>query len=284
MKISIDDREAESVAEQLVADRRIDRLPVCPFTIAKDKGIDVQPRESDKPGVSGFLMRVGNQFGILYATHVKNDGFIRFTVSHELGHYFLPGHCEHLFPPEVFLHESRSGYLSHDPRERQADTFASALLMPENLFLAALREAGSGFEAIEKLAKSCRTSITSTAIRYARFAEDPVAVIVSRGNSIDYCFMSAAMEEIRGLRFLGKGTVLPPNSLTASFNRDEANIAGGLQEGGYSTLADWFDGVSSGIEMKEDVVGLGTYGRTLTVLFSDEALPDDEDDGDDDDD
>lgn len=156
--------------------------------------------------------------------------------------------------------------------------------MPEDLFLAALREAGSGFEAIENLAKTCRTSITSTAIRYARFAEDPVAVIVSHGKAIDYCFLSSAMEEIRGIRFLGKGAVLPPSSLTASFNRDEANIAEGLQEGGYSTLDDWFDGVPSGIEMKEDVVGLGTYGRTLTVLFSDDALPDDDDGGDDDDD
>ena len=66
-------------AEQLIADRGINTLPICPFIIAKDKGIEVQPRQSDKPGVSGFLMRVGNQFGILYATHIKNDGFIRFN-------------------------------------------------------------------------------------------------------------------------------------------------------------------------------------------------------------
>jgi Zn-dependent peptidase ImmA (M78 family) len=283
MKLSLEEREAESVAEQLIADRGINTLPVCPFTIAKDKGIEVQPRQSDKPGVSGYLMRVGNQFGILYATHIKNEGFIRFTVSHELGHYFLPGHCEHLFPEGVFLHESRSGYVSQDPRERQADIFATTLLMPENLFVPALRDAGSGFEAIESLARTCRTSITSTAIRYARLAEDLVAVIVSRDNAIDYCFVSGAMEEIRGLRSLRKGTLLPPTSLTATFNKDQANIVGGCQDGGYSPLDDWFDGVPSGIEMTEDVVGLGTYGRTLTVLFNDAGMPD-EDDGDDDDD
>lgn len=278
MKLTLEEREAESVAEQLIVDRGINTLPICPFTIAKDKGIEVQPRATDKPGVSGFLMRVGNQFGISYATHIKNDGFIRFTVSHELGHYFLPGHCEYLFPEGVFLHESHSGYVSQDPRERQADTFATTLLMPENLFLPALRDVGSGFEAIESLARICRTSITSTAIRYARLAEDPVAVIVSRGNTIDYCFVSGAMEEIRGLRSLRKGTLLPPTSLTATFNKEEANIIGGCQEGGYSRLDDWFDGAPRGIEMTEDVVGLGTYGRTLTVLFSEAGIPDEDDD------
>ncbi|MGB8741579.1 MAG: hypothetical protein WCD52_15455, partial [Xanthobacteraceae bacterium] len=33
--------------------------------------------------------RHGNAFGILYATHVPSEGFQRFSVGHELGHYFL---------------------------------------------------------------------------------------------------------------------------------------------------------------------------------------------------
>ena len=33
-------------------------------------------------------------------------------------------------------------------------------------------------------------------------------------------------------------------------------------------------------EMQEDVVGLGSYGRVLTVLFSDEAMPDESDEDD----
>ena len=40
-------------------------------------------------------------------------------------------------------------------------------------------------------------------------------------------------------------------------------------------LDDWLDGAPR-MEMKEDVVGLGHYGKTLTVLFTDEAVePDD---------
>jgi hypothetical protein len=45
-------------------------------------------------GVSGMLLRNGDDFGILYATHIKSSGFQRFSISHELGHYFLPGHID----------------------------------------------------------------------------------------------------------------------------------------------------------------------------------------------
>jgi hypothetical protein len=58
VELSLDEREAESTAEQVIAERRINALPVCPFAIAKSVGIEVQPRDADKPGVSGFLMRV----------------------------------------------------------------------------------------------------------------------------------------------------------------------------------------------------------------------------------
>jgi IrrE N-terminal-like domain len=277
VKQNLAEQEAERVAEDLVTELGISALPVCPFSIAKSRDIIVQPRDSDKPGVSGCLMRVGDQFGILYSSHIENEGFIRFTVAHELGHYFIPGHCDLIFQNGVALHESRGGYMSHDPCERQADTFASTLLMPESLFLPALREVGVGFKAISSLSTICKTSITSTAIRYARYAEDPVAIVVSSGNAIDYCFTSDALEAIHGFRRISKGSSLPPRSLTAEFNRNEANIAGGIEKGGFTPLDNWFDGVADGIEMKEDVVGLGAYGKTLTVLFTDDILPDPDD-------
>lgn len=49
---------------------------------------------------------------------------------------------------------------------------------------------------------------------------------------------------------------------------------------GSSYLDDWFDGAPQ-VEVNEDVVGLGSYGKTLTVLFTDEDLEDEDDDEDD---
>jgi len=43
-------------------------------------------------------------------------------------------------------------------------------------------------------------------------------------------------------------------------------------------LDDWLEGAPR-IELKEDVIGLGHYGKTLTVLHTDQAIePEDPDD------
>jgi Zn-dependent peptidase ImmA (M78 family) len=279
----LDTLEAEREAERVVADHPFTQLPICPFAIAEKAGIVVHAKDSTARGVSGFLMRVGDTFGIQYATHIANEGFIRFTVAHELGHYFLPGHPAKLFPNGDGLHQSRSGFISGDPLERQADHFASALLMPEKLFKQAVRRSGQGFSAIEKLVAECRTSITATAIRFAKFSDNAVAVIVSSGNQIDYCFMSDYLRDVRGLQWIKKGDALPSASVTAAFNRDPANVKEARAQEGTCCLDDWFDGGPQ-VEMNEDVIGLGSYGKTLTVLFTDEALDDDDDYDDDDDD
>jgi hypothetical protein len=40
-------------------------------------------------------------------------------------------------------------------------------------------------------------------------------------------------------------------------------------------LNDWFENAPD-VEIKEDVVGLGHYGKTLTVLFTEELLTEEE--------
>lgn len=264
-------RAGEARAAEVLEDHGIKTLPVDPIALAGRKEIFVQPNESLELGISGFLMKHGDSFGIGYSTRIDNDGVVNFTVAHELGHYFLDGHCEHLLKGTNALHKSRSGFVSDDRFEREADYFAAALLMPEHLFLNALRNAGEGFSAIQTLSTKCRTSITATAIRFARFAEDAVAVVVSSGSKVEYCFMSDALREVKGLQWLRKNDSIAPRTATAEFNSDPDNIANARRVEAYTNLDLWFDGAPS-IEMKEDVVGLGGYGKTLTVLFTSESI------------
>lgn len=272
-------REAEKEAERVLDDYQLVELPICPFHIAEKVGIVVAQKDASSRGVSGFLMRVGDTFGIMYATHIVNEGFIRFTVAHELGHYFIPGHAEQLFPNGDGLHQSRSGFVSNELIERQADHFASSLLMPESLFKQAMRCCEQGLPAIQTLADTCKTSLTATAIRYAKFSDDPVAVVVSTGTQIDYCVMSDTIRELKGLTWIKKGDPVPADTATVEFNGDPDNVSGAETAEGSSYLDDWFDGAPR-VQMNEDVIGLGSYGKTLTVLYAEE-WPDEEDGGED---
>ena len=251
-------------AEQLLRELQIEALPVDPFAIAHQLDIELKPLPASAGGASGMLLHVSGVFGIGYPTHINNEGFRRFSVAHEIGHYRLPGHIDAVLNAQG-QHFSKAGFRSTDRYEQEADQFASALLMPAKLFAAAAGRAGDGLQAIETLQAACQTSLEATAIRYAQTSRDPVAVIRSGVGTIDYAVMSSALMDFPGLDWIRKGTPLPSGSVTADFNADAENIARRRRAEGQSYLQDWFNGQHRQ-EIVEEVVGLGRYGKTLTVL------------------
>jgi hypothetical protein len=267
--------EITRCAEDLVRGRG--PLPIDPIKLAREKGIEVRSWRPSKPGVSGFLMKQGDAFGIGYSEFINNQGFINFTVGHELGHYCLPGHVQKLFSDNSIFHYSQSGYVSHNECEKEADLFSATLLMPETLFTKELRRSGAGFRAIEALSGACMTSITATAIRFAQFSEDPVAIIVGNNGRVGFCEMSDTLRYHRGLTWLKAGDPIPESSATHKFQQRNENITTGQRTEGFTMLDEWFEGAPR-VEVKEDVVGLGHYEKTLTVLFSADALSEDEED------
>src|SRR5690606_9830771 len=85
-------RIIQNMAEKTAREAGFTSLPICPIKVAEGKGIVVQPKPDTAKGCSGMLVRNGEQFGIMYATHIKSEGFQRFSIGHEIGHYCLPGH------------------------------------------------------------------------------------------------------------------------------------------------------------------------------------------------
>lgn len=263
MTVLLRSPEAAREAEEFVERLRIESPPIDVLKIAEDHEIVVEPAPNQR--VLGCLIRVGETFGIRYSTRIKCLGLIRFTVAHELGHYFLPGHPNHLFPNGSGVHLSKSGYVSMDPYEIEADCFAASLLMPGKFFLPALATAGTGFAAIKHLAERFNTSLTATAIHYATYSQDRIAVIVSTLNVVNYCFMSEALKEMKGIGWLPMGQQVPEGTATHEFSRDHRNVRAARRANELTRLDFWFDGAPD-ISLREDVVGLGSYGKTLTVL------------------
>lgn len=269
-----DDFNGDLQAHEVLTSLKITTLPVNPFAVADHREIMHQEKPGLAPGISGCLMKVGDVFGILYSSRFASEGFKRFNVAHELGHYFLPGHIDALFANGQQFHQSESGFTSNNKYEHEADGFAASLLMPKLLFKAECAECGEGLDAVEMLAELCVTSLTATAIRYAKLCEQPVAVVCSKGDRVEFAFMSKPLQDHRGLAWIRKGSGLPAGTATANFNADEENIRKAKRVKSTSSLDIWFDG-GGDAELNEDVVGLGEYGKTLTILWAG-ALPDPE--------
>lgn len=266
----MDYRWAERAAEKYLKENDLLRLPVDPIAIAEKHGIIVEAKPTSNAGVSGMLIKYGDIFGIAYATHIDIEGFQRFSVAHELGHYLLPGHYESLLPNDG-IHESKAGFLSENKYEREADHFAAGLLMPQGLFTKEIDKRQTGFTAIDKIADICMTSLTATAIRYTQFTSEPMAAVLSDGLKIDWCFMSDELKEIGRLDWPKKGQSPPRDSVTHSFNKKKENIKNGENETGNSSFMNWFGG-NRDFEIEEEAIGLGNYGKTLTILTVTEDL------------
>lgn len=262
------DRTPRRKAEQLLKEWGIDTLPISPKDIAYKQNILCQEMPSREKGVSGMLLKVNDNYGILYSTYHDNEGFENFSIAHELGHYFLSEHPEAIFT-DGDMHHSRAGYRSDDRYEIEADQFASGLLMPDFLFKSALDRAGTGLSAIKSLANLCSSSLTATAINYARKTTEPAAIVVTIGSKIDYCFMSDELMEYPGLSWLKKGAHIPQNTKTLEFNAEEMNVVACREDESDCDLNTWFQSDLE-VEVFEEIVGLGSYGKTLTVL----TLPD----------
>jgi hypothetical protein len=264
---------ATAFAEKLLRDEfKIDTLPINPIALARERGIRVEAMPEDHDGVSGMFIHAHGKFVIAYATHIKNKGFQHFSVAHELGHCYLPGHIDAVLPDGATHHESHGGFVSDNRYELEADHFAAGLLMPSRHFVAAMQRAGEGLDAIEILRGRCETSLTATAIRYQQLTDEAIAVIQSNGDRIEFCCMSQRMLALRPQRWPRRGAAVPRRSATYRLNQTPANVAASERTDGETHGTDWF-GSCEDVELFEEAVGLGGYGRTLTILTTVDDLP-----------
>ena len=269
---------ATQCGEKLARDEGYSAFPVDPIAIAKRHGIHVEQKPPDIKGISGALILAGPDPIIIYSTEHENEGFENFSVAHELGHYFLPGH-----PEEIHrlggAHMSRSGFSEGDSSiEVEADHFAAGLLMPDHLVREALQDGQIGLHGIRKMAGDARASLTAAAIRAAQCASFPLCIIVSEGAKVSYSLASDSFKDLGRNLYLLKGAPVPAGTATASLNSDTAKILAGHDAANECQLRDWFDTDGSAV-LDEEVVGLGRYGLTLTVLSSEAlSLTDDDED------
>ena len=230
-------------AEKVLHDLGLWKLPVDPLRIAKEEGILLAPSNYGL----GFDARIEyfpeyDTFGIYYqvAGRHRNAGRVNFSLAHELGHFYLPGHRKRL--QAGVKHNSITDYGSKSPTEKEADRFAAHLLMPQQLFIKHVEERHSGFCTLKNLramADQLGTSVTSTAVRYCDCSIDATIVVISKQRTVLWSWAADDMRRF-GTWYVESGTKIPKGTKTAIlYDRLQAGSADDYIEGTVDAHA-WF--------------------------------------------
>jgi len=107
----------------------------------------------------------------------------RFSLAHELGHYFIEDHHDYLRSGGK-SHGSRSEFVASTPIEQQADCFAAHVLMPGPLVTPIVNQDELSIELISEVADTFKTSFVSASLRAAEISHFCGAVIAVRDGEI----------------------------------------------------------------------------------------------------
>lgn len=138
----------------------------------------------------------------------------RFTFAHELGHFFIDNHRTALEQGLTPSHPSFTGFVSNNLAERQADFFASCLLLPKERVIKDCFRRKFEFRLIQELSKKYQTSLTATSLRYAVLGIYPIMVVYSIDNIIKWYWYTYDFP-FYGLKY-GKAKV-PENTAVGEF-------------------------------------------------------------------
>jgi hypothetical protein len=264
---------ADEIAElaEAVADEHCPRGVVAPEVIACASGITLSFGAYGE-GFDGMLEHRGGRFHIFCNTDrvgVGDSPRARFTLAHELGHFYIDDHRRALASGGIAAHPSQCDSESTVLAEQEADHFAANLLMPSGRFNALARGRARGLAGVLALAGAFKTSITSTAIRYASADISPCAVVKWNWKGYAWKRLSSTTFQAHLRRTFETPAQLPEDSPTRRALAHQQPPACGYFESG-TTAAAWFPRIGHkddrNVIFIEQAIPLGAYG-VLTFLY-----------------
>jgi len=266
---------ARRIANELLDSHGVSQVPVDPTWLAVQEGATVIEQSGFPTGCYGALCLVDGAFQILVSTECPTAGHKRFTIAHEVAHFIIDGHVDGLAWTGDFALSQGHFRGRRDPIEVEADCFAAELLMPTRWARDVVEQREPGLGAVRELADRFDTSMSASAIRYAALSPEPVVVVLSHGLQIEWVASSGHFDAAAWMRFRRhKGEWAPRGSATRYLGGRRDDVATAEEATGSGLLCEWFEGAPAQLEVQEEVVGLGPFGRTLTVLSCPDLDPD----------
>lgn len=137
----------------------------------------------------------------------------RFTLAHELGHYFIDNHRIGLKNGLLRPHPSYTNQKQFYTIEREADYFASCLLMPEERFIKDIENKKFSSEVIDFLRTEYKVSRTACALRFADIGNHPLLVVYAENNIVKWSYSSKDFP----FKWLINDKIVPRNTVMGDY-------------------------------------------------------------------
>ena len=215
MKINFSWNISESIAS-------LYSIPIPLLEIAKDESLSVIYDNYGKDTFDGmtwyeprqnrFFIHINTERG-----NTENSLKGRFTLAHELGHYFIDHHrnamIHGLMKPHIHRFEP-FGKNENWEIEREADDFAANLLMPLSYFMDDIKGKTFSGELIQSLSLKYQVSFSACAIRYMKLNLVPLRLVFAEEGKVKWQLRSVDFPFYR-LRY-GTNKV-PENTVMGDF-------------------------------------------------------------------
>lgn len=203
----------------------------------------------------GHLVRRGDAAVIVVDERLRGTPRARWVVGHELGHFLLhAGHDQYDSCTTADLVDYQAS-----GREPEANHFAGELLMPERFFARECDRSRPSLKDVLELAERYGTSLTATAFRFARFAPEPCAVVISVEGRVRFVGRSKTWRF-----FIEEGHLLTGQTYAGDLfaGRDVPAMPMRVEARAWSS-AEW----AGDSDIVEHTMALGGTGWALSVLW-----------------
>jgi hypothetical protein len=240
-------------------------LPTTPF----GKGaVLLEPAPVTWGSSEGALVRNPdnpNEWGIFYNDKARPERQ-RFTLAHELGHFVL-----HRNSHASFNCDKESIYTGADTLkqiEREADDFASNLLMPGDLLRQRITGKRIDFHLLGELAKEFGVSLEAMCIRLIKFTEQRAVLVYWDYGYLKYQWRSQSAIRTR-VRL--RSTDDPQEPLPDTLSANEAIVQ--EWDGIQMPAQRWCSSEPAGITLREMKHSYPSGNRVLSLLVLESAAP-----------
>lgn len=240
-------------------------LPTTPF----GKGaVLLEPAPVTWGSSEGALVRNPdnpNEWGIFYNDKARPERQ-RFTLAHELGHFVL-----HRDSHASFNCDKESIYTGADTLkliEREADEFASNLLMPGDLLRQRISGKRIDFHLLGELAKEFGVSLEAMCIRLIKFTEQRAVLVYWDYGYLKYQWRSQSAIRTR-VRLRSTDDPQEPLPDTLAADEDIVQEWDGIQMPAYH----WCSSEPPGITLREMKHSFPSGNRVLSLLVLESAAP-----------